>query len=184
MDAAAPVMSGSAHEPFSRHARPASGCVTVRHQTLAFIAAATVALVADATMQLGLEAVRVSSHGSGPWWITANLIERGRWVLFAVVLWWAAPRLGGSAPAVTGSGSADDGDRSEAWRQVGTAVLAVPLLWVLATWLVSAIRFTALGSWGTEGRVFLSPGYYRGIAIDYAPWLMAGVTLLGVRRHL
>jgi hypothetical protein len=32
--------------------------------------------------------------------------------------------------------------------------------------------------------VFLSSGYYRGLLVDYAPWLMAGVTVVGVRRHV
>lgn len=153
-----------------------------RHHAAAFLVATMVALLADAAMQLGLEAVRLSSSGSAPWWVTANLIGRGRWVAFAFVLWWAAPRLAG--PTMTAASGIDESERPEAWRQVGVAVLAVPLLWVLATWMVSAVRFTLLGSWAAEGLVFLSPEYYRGLAIDYAPWLMAGTTLRGVRRHL
>jgi hypothetical protein len=160
--------------------------VAVRENAFAFVVATVVALVIDAAMQLALDAVRVSSYGSAPWWITANLIERGRWVMFAAVLWWLAPRLlvGAGLPAAAPGPTEDDESRREAWRQVGLAVVTIPLLWVLATWLVSAIRFTLLGSWATEGQVFLSAGYYRGIIIDYAPWLMAGATLMGVRRHL
>ncbi|MGE0463948.1 MAG: hypothetical protein AB7Q16_21485 [Vicinamibacterales bacterium] len=136
-------------------------------------------------MQLGLEAVRVSSYGSAPWWLTANVIGRGRWVLLAVILWWALPRLAGTGREVSGSTEVAAGtSRPEAWREVGVAVLAIPLLWVLATWMVSAIRFTLLGSWATEGRVFMAPEYYRGLLIDYTPWLVAGATLLGVRKHL
>ncbi len=156
-----------------------------RDHAFAFVVATVVALVVDAAMQLALDAVRVSSYGSAPWWITANLTERGRWVMFAVVLWWAAPRLVGARLPDTPPGpTEDDESRREAWRHVGLAVVTVPLLWVLATWMVSAIRFTLLGSWATEGQVFLSAGYYRGIIIDYAPWLMAGATLMGVRKHL
>ncbi|MCC7177428.1 MAG: hypothetical protein IT177_03470 [Acidobacteria bacterium] len=156
----------------------------LRDRACAFIVATIVALFADLTMQLALEAVRVSSYGSAPWWITANLIERGRWVLFALVLWWAAPRLAGPESNAAGAPETEAGSRAEAWRQVGVAVLVIPLLWVLATWMVSAIRFTLLGSWGTEGRVFLAPEYYRGLLTDYTPWLVAGATLLGVRSHL
>jgi hypothetical protein len=157
-----------------------------RDHAFAFVVATVVALVVDAAMQLALDAVRVSSYGSAPWWITANLIERGRWVMFAAVLWWAAPRLAGARRPAAASGrpTEDDESRREAWRHVGLAVVTVPLLWVLATWMVSAIRFTLLGSWATEGQVFLSAGYYRGIIIDYVPWVMAGATLMGVRRHL
>ena len=151
---------------------------------MAFLVATIVALVADAAMQLALEAVRVSAYGSAPWWVTANLVERGRWVLFAAVLWWAAPHLAGAGPPPDAPGAAAAAVRPEAWRQVGLAVLVVPLLWILATWMVSALRFTLLGSWATEGQVFLSAGYYRGIVLDYAPWLMGGAVLLGVRRHL
>ena len=64
------------------------------------------------------------------------------------------------------------------------ALVAVPLLWIVATWVVSAIRFTALGSWETDGRVFLSPEYYRGLALDLTPWAMAAAVLMAVRRHL
>jgi hypothetical protein len=155
-----------------------------RDYGVAFLVATLVALVAEAAMQLALDAVHVSSDTSAPWWITANLIERGRWVMFAAVLWWAAPRLVGPGPPVPARGPADDDSRREAWRQVGLVVLIVPLLWVLATWMVSAVRFTLLGSWATEGQVFLSAGYYRGIVIDYAPWLMAGAALLGARKHV
>lgn len=155
-----------------------------RDRAFAFVVATAVALVGDGAMQLGLDAVRVSSYGSAPWWITANLVERGRWVVFAAVLWWAAPRLTEPGPDAANARETEAGGRAEAWRQVGLTVLVFPLLWVLATWIVSAIRFTLLGSWATEGRVFLAPEYYRGILIDYAPWLMAGATLLGVRRHV
>ena len=100
----------------------------------------------------------------------------------AALLWWLAPSV---ASRDDGAGEArGPRDAAEAWRQTGVAVIAVPLLWVLATWVVSALRFTLLGSWSTDGLVFLSSGYYRGLLVDYAPWLMAGVTVLGIRRHL
>jgi hypothetical protein len=142
-----------------------------------------IALVTDAVLQLALNAVAISPYGGGaPWWITAHLPERGRWLALGALLWWLAPSVV----------SRDDGvheahaprNVAEAWRRTGVAVIAVPLLWVLATWLVSALRFTVLGSWPTDGLVFLSSGYYRGLLVDYAPWLMAGATVLGVRRHL
>ena len=155
----------------------------VRDHAAAFLIATLAALVVDAVLQLALDGVAVSAYGRGaPWWITAHLVERGRWVAFAALVGWLAPF------AVTRDGAAKDAkpphDRAEAWRQTGVAVIAIPLLWVLATWVVSAVRFTLLGSWSTDGLVFLSPGYYRGLSMDYAPWLMAGVTVLGVRRHL
>ncbi len=156
---------------------------SMRDHAAAFLTAALAALVVDAVLQLALDAVAVSAYSGGaPWWITAHLPERGRWVVLAAFLWWLAPAL---ASAEDGAGEArPPRDAAEAWWRTGVAVIAVPLLWVLATWIVSALRFTLLGSWSTDGLVFLSSGYYRGLLVDYTPWLMAGIAVLGVRRHL
>jgi hypothetical protein len=81
-------------------------------------------------------------------------------------------------------GRTDPRQAHDAWRTVGVAVIALPLLWILATWIVSAVRFTALGSWSTDGLAFLSAGYYRALILGYAPWLAGGAVVLGVRRHL
>ncbi|MEZ5288149.1 MAG: hypothetical protein R2712_25800 [Vicinamibacterales bacterium] len=155
--------------------------MTWRRYATAFVWATMVALVVDAALQLALDAVRVTGFGGGaPWWITANIVARGRWVVLAGLLWVCAPWLadeahGGPGHAVT---------RVEAWRRVGVCVALVPMLWVAATWVVTALRFTLLASWATDGRVFLAADYYRGILIDYVPWLLAGIVILAVRRHL
>jgi hypothetical protein len=153
-----------------------------RSHLSAFLLATVVALVVDAVMQLALDAVRVSSYWAGaPWWVTANLIGRGRWVVFAALLWWLAPRL-----VAIGPDRADvpPSAPAEAWRQVAVALVAVPLLWLVATWAVSAVRFTLLGTWDTDGGVFLSPGYYRGLSLDLAPWILAATVVMAVRRHM
>lgn len=157
----------------------------IRPLAAAFVAATAAALVIDAALQLALDAVRVSAFGGGtPWWVTAHLIERGRWVVFALLLWALAPRLIGAEGALDHPPGAAASGRVEAWRLVAIAVVAVPLLWIGATWTVSAVRFTLLGSWPYDGRVFVSPDYYRGLALDLAPWFLASGTLMGVRRHL
>jgi hypothetical protein len=46
------------------------------------------------------------------------------------------------------------------------------------------MRITMLGSWATEGQVFQSAGYYRGLTLGYVPWLIGGGVLLGVSGHL
>jgi hypothetical protein len=153
----------------------------VRAYADAFLAATIVALVVDAAMQLATDAIRVSPYGGGaPWWVTAHLIERGRWVVFALIVRAIEPRLTGTGtpPALTGTPA------SEAWRQVAIAIVAVPLAWIVSTWIASAIRFTLLGSWGFDGRVFLSVDYYRGLTIDLVPWMMAAAALMAARRHL
>lgn len=146
----------------------------------AFLTATLAALVTDALLQLALDAVRVSAFGGGaPWWVTAHLIERGRWVVFALLVWVGAGRLRDAGDAVAGARTPAD-----AWRDVGVAIVAVPLLWIVATWVVSAVRFTLLGSWAFDGRVFTSPDYYRGLLLDLAPWVMAAAVLFAVRKHL
>jgi hypothetical protein len=127
----------------------------IRDYAAAFVAATVAALVVDAALQLALDAVAVSAYGSAPWWITAHLAERGRWVMFAALLWWLAPHLVPPAALTPVTETAGARDEAEAWRQVGIAVIAVPLLWVVAT-----------------------------LVVDYAPWPLAGVTVLGLRRHL
>jgi hypothetical protein len=161
-----------------------------RRHASAFLVATLAALVVDAVLQLALDAVRVSGYGGGaPWWVTANLIGRGRWVAFAMLLWWLAPRLGPShdrfkARGVQSTTGSKHESSKHAFLQVAVALAAVPLLWIAATWLVSAVRFTLLGSWGTDGLVFLSLDYYRGLALDLTPWAMAAAVLMAVRRHL
>jgi len=149
----------------------------------AFLLGTLAALVVDAVLQLAMDAVRVSSYGgSAPWWVTANLVGRGRWVVFAALLWWLAPRLVATGPDRTGAPA--NAPAAEAWRQVAVALVAVPLLWLVATWAVSAVRFTLLGSWDTDGRVFLSPDYYGGQLLDLTPWILAAAVVMAVRRHV
>lgn len=153
-----------------------------RASAAAFLVATTTALVVDAALQLAMDAVRVSPSGGTPWWITANVIERGRWVIFAGLLWWLGPRLlaGEADPPVV----AEADGAAHAWRRVGLAVGSVPLLWIIATWAVSAVRFTVLGSWATDGRVFVSTDYYRAILLDLAPWLLASAAVFAFSRHV
>ena len=60
----------------------------MRYHARAFLVATVAALVVDALLQLAMDAVRVSAYGGGaPWWVTTHLIERGRWVVLATMLW-------------------------------------------------------------------------------------------------
>lgn len=154
----------------------------VRDYALAFLVATIAALAVDVVLQLSLEAVSVSPSNRAPWWVTGNLVGRGRWVVFAWMLWLVSRRLSG-APGNT-RGPASGESVSEAWRHVAAAVIGVPFLWILATWLVSAVRFTALGTWASDGRVFLAPDYYRAMVLDLAPWLLAAATTAALARHV
>ncbi len=154
------------------------GDSTAREAATAFVVAMLAALVGNAVLQLALDAVSVRGGSGTPWWLVAEVIERGRWVALAGLLWIAAPWLTGLD---TRNGAA--APRTVVWQRVGVAVLVIPLLWIGATWLVSALRFTALGSWTTEGRVFIAPEYYRGLLLDYAPWVFGGATVRAIAAH-
>lgn len=148
-----------------------------RSAARAFLVAMVATLVADAVLSTLTRLVDVTGAGAGtPWWVAAHVVERGRWVVLALLLVAASGRAGAASDAAP--------DDVHAWRTVGLAVVAVPLLWIAATWLVQAVLFTAAGRWDVDGRVFLAADYYRGLFIAYAPTLLGGLTTLGVSRHV
>lgn len=149
----------------------------VKHVTDGLLLVAAVALVADAL--LGVLTGTLSSVSAGPaapWWVAGHVLERSRWLVFALLAT-AVARL-----------VADDGDaavsRPAAWRAVGVAAIAVPLLWTLALWLVQAVIFTAADRWAIDGEIFRSGDYYRRTFAAYAPWLLGGIAALVAQRHV
>jgi hypothetical protein len=68
-------------------------------------------------------------------------------------------------------------------RVVGIGLIAVPLLWLFATWVKMAIKIIAFGTWAADGRVFLEAYYYSDIVTANAPWMLSGAVLLLVSRH-
>lgn len=145
----------------------------------AFVAVAIVAMIADALLAAFTGAAAAAGGEAGsPWWVTAHVLERGRWVLFALFSV-AAARLipvGGLAAAA--------GTRGAVWRAVGAAAIAVPLLWIAATWAVQAALFTVAGRWAIDGAVFLTAAPYRRALVGYAPWLLAGAAAIVAARHV
>ncbi len=149
----------------------------LRHASRAFLATAVAALVTDALLQTALGAMSVREPGGGaPWWVAAHLVDRGRWVVFAALLVAASWRVR------TGAGS--EPDAGTIWRSVGLWAMAVPVLWTLAGWLVTAIVFTAARRWDIDGRVFLEPSYYRVLLAAYTPWLLGGAAAIAMSRHV
>lgn len=146
----------------------------VRPASLAFLAATVTALVVDAVLQTLIGVANVTSQASAaPWWVTAHLVERGRWVVLAALLAFACRRrLRAGAPG------------TRAWRDTGAAVMAIPLLWVAAQWIVTAILFTLARRWDVDGRVFLEAGYYRGLLEAYVPWFLGGAAVVSASRHV
>jgi hypothetical protein len=156
---------------------------SIRNLAVAFGVGAVAALVFDVVLQNALDAVRSPGQSSmTPWWIVGHAVERSTWIVLALLLWLLAPalsthvsRLWPASHVVT---------RAAAFDFVARSMAGVPLVWLLATWLVYAARLTFTGAWGSEGRVFTSAHFYYNVLLAYAPWLCGAITLFGSRRHV
>ena len=155
--------------------------MSLRNIAMAFGIGALVALLVDAALQNALEVVRSPGVASmTPWWVIGHVFERSVWLGMALLVWLLAPRL-----APDGSTSPVDRvvTRAAAADAVGRAMIVVPILWALATWLVLALKLTIEGTWDGDGRTLLSGYYYYNVLMAYVPWAAGGITLLSLRRH-
>ena len=156
---------------------------SIRNLAMALGVGALAALFVDAALQNALAAVR--SPGAPtmtPWWMIGRVMERSPWIVTALLVWLWAPLL---SRAASNAWPADHVvDRSAALDVVGRAMVAAPLLWLVATWLVWAAKMTLVGSWSSEGRVFIAGYYYYNVLLAYTPWAAGGITLLALRRHV
>lgn len=144
----------------------------------AFVVTTLVALAADALLGALTELVGAVAGGpSPPWWVAGHVVERSRWVMFALLLAGSARAVGPESRDLVVPGPA-------AWRLVGRLALVVPLLWLVALWIVQAILFTVAGRWDIDGQVYLSADYYRRVFAGYVPWLLGGAAALVGSRHV
>ena len=156
--------------------------MNLRPVTSAFVIGAVTALLVDAALQNAIAAAQSPGVGSlAPWWVIGHIVERSVWVAAALLAWLASPTL---SRALSGLLPRDHAiGRADALQVVGRSMMSVPLVWLAATWLVLAVKMTLVGSWGTEGRVFISSYYYSVVLLGYAPWAGGGITLLALSRH-
>lgn len=138
-------------------------------------------MLCDAALQLSLEAIRIV-HGPAPWWLTARILQRSTWVIGAALLWLVAPLVGSALRDATNQLGVTL-SRGSARRIVGAAMMAGPVLWLLATWISAAAQFTLTDSWSSDGRVLLSSAFYANALESLAPWILAGVALFAIARH-
>jgi len=144
----------------------------------AFVAITVVALLADALLGFIISGLGALGGPPGaPWWVSGHVPERSRWVVFALLLV-AVARSPLLAAVVTPLPAAT------AWRAAGRLAILVPLLWIVALWLVQATLFTVAGRWDIDGRTFLEPDYYRRLFAGYTPWLLGGAAALVASRHV
>jgi hypothetical protein len=154
----------------------------LRSLSVAAVIGTTLALVVDVILQSALALVRVDGGGSGL--LEATLLERGRWVLVAGLIWIAAPWVDAAIVDDTQSAAAPAGiSRRTGLRTAGIAMLAVPIIWALATIGLRALSITLSGDWPYEGRIFLTGYFYSSLFISYAPWALAGAGVIGLARH-
>lgn len=155
---------------------------SLRRLSVAAVIGASLALVADVLLQSALSLVRVD--GGGYEWLTATLLERGRWVVVAALIWIAAPAIEGAVLDASRAGSHGAGiSRRTAFRVAGIAMIVVPVAWAVATLSLRALSITLSGDWPYEGRVLLTSYFYSSLLVSYAPWALAGAAVLGLARH-
>ena len=150
----------------------------IRAAPRAFLLAMVVSLATDALLAAltsGLSVVRPSA--GAPWWVDAHLVERSRWVVLSILLLAVGRRVASSTPATADSSGA-------IWRLVGGAVIAIPLLWMVAASIVQATVFTVAGRWDIDGQIYLAPDYYRRLLAGYVPWLIGGAATVAASRHV
>ncbi len=144
----------------------------------AFLLATVVALAVDGVLAALASLVSLGGQGgAAPWWVAAHVVERGRWVVVAVLVAAAGRRVamrGDLVPA----------DTAAIWRAVGVAVMAAPIVWIAATWIVQATLFTVADRWDVDGQMFLASAYYQRLLADYTPWLLGGAATMAVSHHL
>ena len=154
----------------------------LRSLSAAALIGTTLALVADVILQSALSMVRMDGGGSG--WLAATLLELGRWIVVAALVWLAAPWIETAIGDGGQSGATAAGlGRRTALRVAGIAMLTAPVIWALATIGLRALHLTLSGDWPYEGRVFLTPYFYSSLLVSYAPWALAGATVIGLARH-
>jgi hypothetical protein len=152
---------------------------TIRHTAIAFTTGAVIALVLDAFLQFATGTVRLSGGMMRPWWMRSA--ENSVWVALGLVLWLAAPLLGEwTDDAVPGAKIS----RRTLWELVGIGMLALPPGHVLGQWIVLAFQLTMSGTWGAEGRIFLSTAYYGNVLLSITPWMAAGAVVRGWVHHM
>jgi hypothetical protein len=151
-----------------------------RRLASAAVLGTSVALAGDVLLQAALSLVRVDSIGYG--WLEVALFERGRWIAAALLGWAIAPWLEAllhDAPhAQTMAGG-----RKAALRIVGTAMIALPIVWTGASLLLRAVMITIGGDWSIDGRLFTSSYFYSNLVMSYAPWAMGGAVLGTLAYH-
>jgi hypothetical protein len=155
----------------------------LRRIAIAGLLGTVFAIICEVLLRAALGTVDVEGSRTTASWLFAAALTRIVWPIAAALLWLAAPSLAsrlegnGLVPALRATPAA-------AARVVGVAMMAIPVVWVLATALVRALTITINDAWDTDGRIFAAPQFYSDIVVSYAPWILAGMALAAAAGHL
>ena len=152
---------------------------TLRRAASAFVAGVAIALVFDLVIYFLSSSIRLTGGVRPRWW--AHAAAHSVWLAVGGLLWLIAPAI---ASALDPFAPAAHVSRRTIWAVVGTTFVALPLLYIVAQLIVLAIQLTLSGTWGSEGRIFISGAYYGAVLVSVTPWIAAGVVLRAWARHL
>lgn len=143
---------------------------------------ATVAALVDVVVH-ALLSWQQADRGLASGLMLVAIMERLTWAGLAAVTWFAAPILSRWL-----NGGESDGARAvrlpRLFALTGRLMIAIPVLWVLGTWVTFAVKITLVGNWPTEGTVFVAAYYYFNLMRAYGPWLVGGMVVLVVSRRI
>jgi hypothetical protein len=120
------------------------------------------AMLIELTLQFAMHAVRIQA--TSVHWETA-MAGKAVWLVAITIGATVAPWLSAAARVPMA--------RREACHAAGTTLIVTPLVWTVATLTVLAADIP-----------WTSSSFYAQLIVNTAPWVLAGVVLRTVRRHI
>jgi hypothetical protein len=155
---------------------------SVRNIAVALGTGAVAALVIDVLLRNALAAAQSPGASSmTPWWVVGRVLERSVWVVVALLLYSLAGAMARAAERTWPPGHVVS--RAAAFDLVARLMIAAPLFWIVATFLVLAGRITLAGTWDVDGQMFATTSFYNNMVLGYLPWMGAGAILIALSRH-
>jgi hypothetical protein len=151
----------------------------IRDAAAACVTAVAIAIAVDVVLQFLTAAMRISGGITPPWW--GRAAAHSVWIVLAAFVWLAAPFITTALEPLVPNRAVS---RRTIWALVGTALVALPPLHVIAQLAVLAVQLTLSGTWGSESRIFISGAYYGAVMLAMTPWMAAGVILRAWAAHL
>jgi hypothetical protein len=152
---------------------------TIRDAALAIVATVAITIAVDLLLQFLTASMRLTGGIRPPWW--ARAAAESVWIVAGIILWMAAPLIATALEEFVPDARVS---RRVTWALVGTALIVVPPVWIVAELMVLAIQLTLSGTWGSEARIFVSGAYYGTVLLTLTPWVAAGVILRAWAAHL